>query len=137
MKYIFLVIHILIFLGTKAQNSLVKQWDYRYGGTYDETITSFQQTSDQGFILGGSSLSGMSGDKSQQNWSGVNTFTDYWIIKTDSAGIKLWDKRFGGTSTDELYALQQTADGGYILGGGSNSYISGDKTQAEWSLSMD
>src|SRR4051812_22708364 len=33
---------------------------------------------------------------------------------------------------DELNSLQQTADGGYILGGWSASGIGGDKTQPLW-----
>jgi hypothetical protein len=35
------------------------------------------------------------------------------------------------TSTDNLYSVDQTADGGYILGGFSLTGINGDKTQAK------
>ena len=44
--------------------------------------------------------------------------------------IKQWDKTLGGNGYDGLSSLQQTTDGGYILGGYSESGISGDKTQA-------
>jgi hypothetical protein len=71
-------------------------------------------------------LSGISGDKTQASQG----LYDYWIVKTDGDGVKEWDARFGGSSYDELTSLQQTADGGYILGGESSSGISGDKTQA-------
>ncbi|MEP7168821.1 MAG: T9SS type A sorting domain-containing protein, partial [Bacteroidota bacterium] len=54
---------------------------------------------------------------------------DYWIIKADSLGNKQWDKDIGGTDGDVLLSSQQTIDGGYILGGYSNSGIGGDKTQ--------
>jgi len=35
-----------------------------------------------------------------------------------------------GSGLDHLRALQQTSDGGYILGASSESGVSGDKTQA-------
>src|SRR5262245_13796020 len=76
--------------------------------------------------MGGYSLSGIGGDKTQ-NSRGAN---DYWMVKTDSLGNKQWDKRFGGDSDDRCISMQQTTDGGYILGGFSLSGISGDKTQA-------
>ncbi|MBK7681937.1 MAG: hypothetical protein IPJ26_05470 [Bacteroidetes bacterium] len=34
-----------------------------------------------------------------------------------------------GRRSDELHSVDQTADGGYILGGSSCSYIFGDKTE--------
>src|SRR5438105_10549137 len=111
-----------------AQNPLVKQWDYRYGGTDKEQLTCFQQTSDGGYILGGYSSSGIGGDKTQGRWGE----DDFWIVKIDSIVIKQWDKRFGGTDYDYLRSLQQTTDGGYILGGFSKSGISGDKTEPSW-----
>lgn len=108
-----------------AQNSLVKKWDYRYGGSSDEDLRSLQRTSDGGYILGGSSFSGISGDKTQACVGDL----DYWMVKVDSSGIKQWDKTFGGSEYDQLFSLIQTTDGGYLLGGYSYSDISGDKTQ--------
>jgi hypothetical protein len=116
-----------------AQNSLVKQWDKRFGGNDKDWFYSMQQTSDGGYILGGYSKSDISGDKTQPSWGSY----DYWIVKTDPFGNKQWDKRFGGTSDDELFSLQQTTDGGYILGGYSTSGIGGDKTQSAWGGSED
>ncbi len=113
-----------------SQNPLVKMWDKRFGGIDAEGFYSIQQTSDGGFILGGISYSPISGDKTQNTWGS----SDYWIVKTDSLGSKQWDKDFGGTSDDWLPSLQQTVDGGYILGGNSKSGIGGDKTQNTWSM---
>ncbi|MEO5674431.1 MAG: hypothetical protein ABIQ74_07265, partial [Chitinophagales bacterium] len=109
-----------------GQNPLVKQWDARFGGSDYDWLLSLQQTADGGYILGGYSDSGISGDKTQASQGGY----DYWIVKTDAGGVKQWDARFGGSNDDYLFSLQQTADGGYILGGYSWSGISGDKTQA-------
>src|SRR5436190_19504760 len=90
-----------------AQNPLVKQWDYRFGGSNDDFLFSFRQTADGGYILGGWSNSDSSGDKTQVNWDTINLSPDYWIIKTDSHDNKEWDKRFGGTNEDRLTSLQQ------------------------------
>ena len=53
---------------------------------------------------------------------------DIWIVKTDVNGNKLWDRTFGGDSTEFLYASLQASDGGFLLTGWSKSGISGDKT---------
>ncbi len=118
-----------------SQNPLVKMWDKRFGGTGTDELFRFQQTKDGGFILGGYSQSGIGGDKTDSLRGGAGDL-DYWIVKTDSFGNKEWDKDFGGTSDDKFNSLQQTTDGGYILGGGSLSGISGDKTQANWDASL-
>jgi hypothetical protein len=86
---------------------------------------------DGGYILGGWSESGISGNKTQSNWANS---PDYWILKIDSLGNKLWDKDFGGINYETLASLEQTLDGGYILAGYSNSGISGDKTEANVGL---
>jgi len=111
-----------------AQNPLVKQWDYRYGGNKDEFLWRLLGTTDGGFLIGGSSASDSSGDKTQPTWG----LFDYWLVKTDSSGVKQWDKRFGGTSTEILSYIQPITDNGYILGGRSFSGIGGDKTQPSW-----
>jgi hypothetical protein len=54
---------------------------------------------------------------------------DYWIIKIDSLGNIQWQNTIGGSLGDELISIQQTSDGGFILGGSSTSSISGDKTE--------
>jgi PKD repeat protein len=118
-------------LNCYAQNPLVKQWDYRFGGTAYEQLFSFKQTKDGGYILGGGSDSDSSGDKTQGVW-GTNNEKDYWIIKIDSLGIKQWDKNLGGLETDWFEKVQQTSDGGYILGGTSTSNIGGDKSDSLW-----
>jgi len=114
----------------KADSLGNKQWDKTFGGANVDQLTSLQQTTDGGYILGGYSKSGISGDKTQP----LKGTEDYWVVKIDSAGNKQWDKDFGGTSVQYLYSVQQTADGGYALGGYSYSGIGGDKTQASFGL---
>ncbi|MCB2380507.1 T9SS type A sorting domain-containing protein [Hymenobacter sp. BT635] len=102
-----------------------KLWDKAFGGSDSDWLTTLQVTADGGYILGGYSMSGISGDKTQPNVGGY----DYWVVKLDANGNKLWDKTFGGNDIDQLVALRVTPDGGYILGGYSMSNSSGDKTQ--------
>jgi len=42
---------------------------------------------------------------------------DAWLIKTDSAGNKVWEKTFGGKCSDRGESMQQASDGGYLLAG--------------------
>jgi hypothetical protein len=102
------------------------QWQNTIGGTDDDIIRSVHQTSDGGYIMGGYSVSNISGDKTENCWGGQ---FDYWIVKTDSLGNIQWQKTIGGTLDDRLWFVNQTTDGGYILGGHSNSNISGNKTE--------
>ncbi|MFI5218308.1 MAG: T9SS type A sorting domain-containing protein [Bacteroidia bacterium] len=102
------------------------QWQNTIGGNNIDFLYSIQQTSDSGYILGGYSFSNISGDKTENNW---NNSYDYWIVKTDASGNIQWQNTIGGNNDDQLYSLQQTLDGGYMLGGWSESYISGDKTE--------
>lgn len=106
-----------------AQTPPVKQWDKTFGGTDYEELTSVEQTSDGGYILGGTSYSGISGNKTGANRGN----SDYWVVKIDANGNKEWDKTFGGADYEELFSVQQTLEGGYILGGSSFSGVNGNK----------
>jgi hypothetical protein len=110
-----------------------KQWDKTIGGNGQDQLSAIISTSDGGYLVGGTSRSNASGEKSQDAWnpqaSDLNKKNDYWIIKLAANGSKQWDKTIGGTVTDDLKSIAQTADGGYILAGNSNSSNSGDKSQ--------
>lgn len=105
-------------------------WDNTIGGSRTDIMQTIQETSDGGFIIGGYSNSGISGDKTQENWDITSPYTyDFWVIKIDSLGNIEWDKTIGGAKDDFLYSVNQTSDKGYILGGDSYSGISGDKNE--------
>ena len=109
----------------KLDGSGQKQWDKTLGGDNSDVPRDLQQTAEGGYVIGGYSSSGISGDKTQ----GLLGLVDYWVVKLDVSGQKQWDKTFGGSGDDASLALQQTADGGYILGGYSSSGTSVDKSQ--------
>lgn len=99
----------------KLDTSGTIQWQKSFGGTLDDFANSFQQTTDGGYILAGNSLSN-NGDV-----TGHHGGHDYWIVKIDDAGTIQWQKSLGGPSDDYALSVQQTAEGGYVVSGGSES----------------
>lgn len=108
------------------------EWQNTIGGSADDRLYDVAQTTDGGYILGGVSTSGISGDKTEAH---IGLYNDYWVIKLNSTGGIVWQNTIGGTGQDELRSVEQTSDGGYILGGHSyTTGISGDKTEANVGL---
>lgn len=103
------------------------QWQNTIGGSGIERWPTIQQTNDGGFIIGGTSDSNISGDKTEDS----NGEMDYWVLKLDANGLIQWQNTIGGSDDDKLFLspVKQTSDGGYIVGGYSKSNISGDKTE--------
>lgn len=83
-------------------------WLKRYGtpSTSNNVLRQARQTSDGGIIAVGSHA--FRGQRS-----------DGWLIKTDSAGNVLWDRKYSVSigTLEELVSVQETSDGGFILGG--------------------
>ncbi|MDH5397352.1 MAG: HYR domain-containing protein [Cyclobacteriaceae bacterium] len=103
-----------------------KEWDKTYKGINgQDVLLSGKATEDGGYILGGYSNSQAGNDKSDNsrgNW-------DYWVVKINSQGQKEWDKTYGGSGSDVLYDIEQTPDGGFLLGGYSDSPAGYEKNQ--------
>jgi hypothetical protein len=91
------------------------QWQKCLGGSGDDYANSLNKTNDGGYILAGRSSSN-DGDATGNHGS-----NDYWLIKTDSAGNIQWQKSLGGSGSEGAHSCQQTADGGYVITGGSFS----------------
>jgi gliding motility-associated-like protein len=122
MRFVFALLF-LIPASLMAQVPIV-QWQRTYGGSGDDRLVSIQQTNDGGYILGGHSKSGVSGDKTEANRGEF----DYWIMKVDASGLMQWQKTYGGQHNDYLATIFQTSDGGYFAAGYSESGATGDKT---------
>lgn len=101
------------------------QWQKTIGGSLSDVLYDVKVTSDNKLIIAASSSSDISGDKTENSKGGF----DYWLFKLNIIGDIQWQKTIGGNSSDFLVSVQETSDGGYILGGQSNSNISGDKTE--------
>ena len=103
----------------------IKQWDKTFGGDMEDERPEILQTPDGGYLLAGTTLSSLSGDKSDPSFGGF----DFWLVKTDASGNKQWDKVYGGNDWDSLLDFQRSNDGGYILAGFSTSSQGNDKSQ--------
>ena len=84
-------------------------WNQTYGGVGEEVARSVVQASDGGYTV--------TGYRRSLNASAY----DIWVVKTDSAGVMLWNKTFGGAGHDGAFSILQTSDGGYALAGGTVS----------------
>jgi hypothetical protein len=99
----------------KTDASLNIEWTKTYGGSDDEWFGDVLQTADQGFIIAGGTRS-IDGDVTNSYGGG-----DCWIVKTNSSGEIMWQKSYGGTSSEGISAIKQTADGGFAFVGSTYS----------------
>ncbi len=89
------------------------EWTQTYGGPEFDVGQSVGQTADSGYIIVGMTES-----------YGAGNF-DTWLIKTDATGQAEWTQTYGGSEWDGGSWVEQTADGGYIIVGGTVSYGTG------------
>ena len=110
-----------------AQDPVV-QWDNTIGGTGTDNLITASQTSDGGYILGGTSTTGINGDKTELCKGGY----DFWIIKLDALGNITWQNTIGTTAYDYLVDVVEATDGGYLVTGYTTAGVSVDKTTASY-----
>ncbi|WBV61944.1 T9SS type A sorting domain-containing protein [Chryseobacterium camelliae] len=91
------------------------QWQKTFGGSNDEAAQSIRQTTDGGYIVAGWTNS-INGNITTNHGS-----RDYWVLKLDATGNLQWQKTYGGGDWDSANSIEQTTDGGYIIGGYSGS----------------
>jgi hypothetical protein len=89
------------------------QWNKTYGGTGYDGAKSIVQTSEEGYVLMGTTDSFGAGS------------SDFWLVQTDASGITQRSMTYGGTDSDEAHRAVATSDGGYALVGDTWSYGSG------------
>lgn len=100
----------------------LEQWTKNYLGF----IRALIQTPDGGYAFVG------------EKWSFDFFYfskNDMWLIKTDSNGAVEWNQSYGGNFNEAAYGLIQSADGGYILAGYTDSYGAGEKDM--WLIKTD
>ena len=115
------------------------EWTKTIGGKYIELLRSIHQTQEGGYIIGGYSTSPPSGNKTAEFYG----YGDYWVVKLNEEGVIEWQRSYGGKQDDQLFDLKPTPDGGFIMGGNSNSASYGEKQASNgegtdyWVLKLD
>lgn len=85
------------------------QWEKTYGGSKNDHGNWVRQVNDGGYIVAGMTCS-------------FGTNGDGYIIRTNSLGLPIWTKTLD-TIHGEIFCIQQTEDGGYILIARANRLI--------------
>lgn len=98
-------------------------WTKTYGGSDRDRVRSVDLTSDGGYVFAGWTESFGAGGP------------DFWVIKTDANGDTLWTRTYGGSGADYGTSIEQTWEGGYIIGGPTDSYGAG--AQDFWLVKTD
>lgn len=89
-----------------------------YGGTLFDMPTAMEFTSDNGYIISGTSNS-IDGDV-----IGNMGNIDFWIVRLDSLYNIVWQKCLGGSGSEGGSFTKETPDGGYIVAGTTDSQAS-------------
>jgi len=84
-----------------------------YGGSDDDSMYGLTKTHDGGYVMAG------------QTESFGGTPFDIYIIKTNANGTVLWSKVYRGNASDYATYIQETADHGFLVSGGTTSYGAG------------
>ena len=112
------------------------EWQQSYGYEGQDQAFSLLQTDDGGFFFGGyfdvsaSNGNGNDGFTAASQQESSNNFTnsaalhgvgEFWGTKVDASGALQFRRYFGGSSNDRCYGVIDTADGGYLMAGASES----------------
>lgn len=108
----------LLLLGAGFANAQVApriEWSKTLGGIDGDSGCDVAVTPDGGYIAVGNTFM-VNGDV-LANYGNY----DYWVAKLDAAGTIEWTKNYGGSNSDDIKKVVPTPDGGYILGGMTDS----------------
>lgn len=83
------------------------EWEKKYTTLYPGNFNSVDLTNDDGYIF-----TGYSGSSEK-----LQRLTDAVLMKTDSRGNQIWLRYFGGDRLQNGWSVEQTHDGGFIIGG--------------------
>ncbi|KXN98207.1 PKD protein [Aequorivita aquimaris] len=106
----------------KVDNAGNILWEENFGFSGSDQAFKAFQTSDGGYFITGffdvSASGGAGNDFQRGTMHGVGEF---WGIKLAADGTKEWRRYFGGTNNDRSYDALETADGGFLMTGTSES----------------
>ncbi len=97
-------------------------WTRSYGAGLDaamwdttENFSDVSMTADGGYILCG--------------WQGAFSWpinNEGYVVKVDANGNKQWARTYGGLGGENMSAVRQTTDGGFVMVGSTSSYGQGN-----------
>ena len=92
-------------------------WVKTFGGTNEDDAIAIEEANDGGYVILGFTTS-VDGDVTGK----TSPDQDYWLLKLNQDGDKIWDKTYGGSQNDQATGLSKTNDGGYIISGYTSSF---------------
>jgi len=98
----------------KTDSDGTVEWTKTFGDFSDDRGYDVQETIDGGFIMVGTF------GRSATIDGGTIYYGDVYLVKTASDGTMEWNKTYGDTIHALGYNVEQTNDGGYIIGGERN-----------------
>jgi len=103
-----------------------KLWDKRYGGSGYDYGTKILPSPDGGYWISAVSQSPQGFELSEPSYGGA----DYWMLKIDSIGNILWEKRFGAQGFDYPMNFVIMPDSSIFVAGFGGQGASAVKTDA-------
>ncbi len=91
-------------------------WVKTYGGSNEDEAVGVVKTPDEGLLILGTTKS-TDGDVTGK----TTNDQDFWLLKLDSQGNKIWNKTLGGSDDDVATSIISSSQGGYLLSGYSRS----------------
>lgn len=101
-----------------------KSWDLSFGGAVADVASRLELLPDGGLLVAGYTDAAGGGNKTSPRYGRE----DFWLVRLESDGSKVWEFSLGSSKTDELLALGRTEDGGFLLGGQSSDATDQAKT---------
>ena len=66
----------------------------------------------------------------------AGTGSDYWLVRTDHAGNKTWDRSFGTAGVETVRSVHKTRNRGFIFAGKAGVIKTDSQGQIEWQHSF-
>ncbi|MFI5170967.1 MAG: T9SS type A sorting domain-containing protein [Chitinophagales bacterium] len=101
-------------------------WENTIGAKGQEILTDINELPGGGYIVAGTSDSKIGFDKTEDR-HGI--YPDYWVMQLDATGNIIWQNTIGGMLSEIKPVIVATPDGGFMVGGWSDSNIGFEKTE--------
>ena len=101
----------------KINSSKIMEWTIEISTPDIIQLQTATQTTDGNFLVGG---------LKEYN----NATSDFYLAKIDILGNIVWEKEYGGSENEDVWAVTELVNGNYIFAGASNS-IDGDVSNLE------